>query len=152
MWSSSPITGWGAGRPVRPWVSARRWSTAIERRRPSVTVCQELAHLPGVQQAGPPVETGPPDGEGPAEDLREGGEHAVPVPEEQERERVEQVGRRGLAQEVDRQGAVATGPQERHQAPQEGIAGGQQGGHPPRDDPPGSEPDDRGEDVEPVRD
>src|SRR4051794_494287 len=100
------MAAWGGSR-----VSASR-ATASAVREPgsaSVAVGHQLAHLPGVEQAGPPVEPDPPDGEGPAEDLRQGGDGAVTVAEEQEREGVEQRCRRGLAEVVDRKGRVAAG-------------------------------------------
>src|SRR4051812_19192095 len=113
MWSRRPVVS-GRGGPL-PWVG----SSTIERRCPSTAVGQQLADLPRVQEAGPPVEADAPDRERPPEDLRQGGKGAGPVAEQQQRERVEQVRGGRLAEEVDRQRAEPTGPQEGHQAPQE---------------------------------
>src|SRR3954452_10784787 len=143
MWSRSP----GGGPDDVP-----RCSAAIERRSSAVVVGQQLADLPGVEQPRPPIEGGPPDGEGPAEDLGEGGQRAVAVPEQQQWEGVEQVGGRGLTEEVHGECAVAPGAEERNQAPQERVARGEKDGQPPRDQAACGQTDDRGEDVEPVGD
>ena len=77
---------------------------------------------------------------------------AVAVAEEQQREGVEQVEGRGLAEEVHRQRAVAAGAQQRHQPPQQQVAQRQDQRDPPRDDVAQGEADDDREDVEPVGD
>src|SRR4051794_25825803 len=138
----------GGSRPGRSWSGDVTSSAVRERRSALVAVGHQLAHLPRVEQPGPPVEPDTPDGERPSEDLGEGGDGPLPVAQEQQRERVEQGRRRGLAQVVDREGGVAPRPQERHQSPEEDVAEGQDDGDPPRNDVPVEQADDGGEDVE----
>src|SRR5688500_10933210 len=92
-----------AGGPPRPWTP---FSFVAESATSGVLRCagsrlggrEEPPHLPGVQHPCPPVETDSPDGERPAEHLRQTRCGALPVTEEQERERVEEVEGRGLAE------------------------------------------------------
>src|SRR4051812_14286058 len=104
------MAAWGGSR-----VSASRATASAVREGGGGTtdaVGHQLADLPGVEQSCPPVETDPPDGEGPAEDLGEGGDGPVTVAQEEQGEGVEQRGGRGLAEVVDREGGVATGAEE----------------------------------------
>ena len=140
----SAVTGGSrstAGRPCRPRGSGAALGGA-----------QQLADLPGVEQPGPPVEPDAPEGEGPAEDLGELGHGALTVAEQQQRERVEQVEGGGLPEEVDRERAVPTGAQQRHQQPHQCVAQRQRHRQPPRDDVTHGQAHDHGQDVEPVGD
>src|SRR6478609_9498211 len=120
------------------------------RRRTTWGVAHQGAHLPGVEDPRPPVEPDPPPREGPPEVAGERGDDAVALAEEQQREGVEQVERRGLAEEVHREGRVAAGPQDRYEPPQQQVAQRQGDGDPPRDDVAHVEAEDHGQDVEPV--
>ena len=102
----------GAGRsPVTP--------------RPPPGRAQQVADLDEVEDPCPPVQRRTPDGEGPAERVGDVPERVLPLPEQQQREAAEQVERRGLAEVVHRQRAVAVPAQQRQGERQQHVAADQ---------------------------
>src|SRR3546814_1456830 len=124
--------------------------SGIWNRSPRIAVTQELAHLAGVEDACPPVEADPPEREGPSEYLGEPRQVSLTVTEQEQGEGIEQVEGRRLAEEMNRQRAVATHTQERDQSLQEQVAQRQQEGHPQRHDLATSQPNDQVEDAEAI--
>src|SRR5690625_1243171 len=112
----------------------------------------DAPELLNVEHTCPPIQADAPDRERPAEDLGESADGSGTVAQQQERESIEQIECRRLAEEVHRQGHQPVPAQNRPHQQEQHIASHKQYTEPQRNDVAQDEGDHGREDVQPVRD